>query len=85
MSELEYYNKLDEVIDRFKNGKELYKKNASFNMIVQMLAKGENPYDVIEGLVKSNEDIQSAFTQYTHRDTRPILHNGVTYEVTYGK
>jgi hypothetical protein len=36
----EFYNKTEECIAKFKNGKERYKTSPTFNMVVQMLVRG---------------------------------------------
>ncbi len=46
MTPIERYAKTDEVISKFKNGKELYKNSATFNRVVQMLVRGADPLDV---------------------------------------
>lgn len=71
--ELERYNKTDEIISKFKNGKERYKRSVLFNKVAQMLVRDMDPYEVIDQLIMSNEDFQNALEQYMHRDTRPVL------------
>lgn len=73
MTEREFYEKTDECIARFKNGKQLYKESATFNMVVQMLVRDVSPYEIIEQLCQSSEDQSRAFIQYMHRDTRPMV------------
>ena len=75
MTAEEIYNKTNEIVSRFKNGEELYRNNALFNTIVQMLVRGESEYNIIEMLIKNQSDIHNAFTQYINRDTRPMLMN----------
>lgn len=73
MTEQEHYRKTDECIAQFKNGKELYQKSALFNSIVQVLVRGQSPYEVIEMLIQQSEDNHNAMVQYIHRDTRPMV------------
>lgn len=73
MNEMELYRKTDEIIAKFKNGKQLYQKSATFNIIVQMLVRNVDPYDVIFQLCQIVEDSQKAFQQYIYRDTRPLI------------
>ena len=73
MDRTELYEKTNECIARFKNGKEKYQKSALFNMIIQQLARGVDPYEVIEQLIQTTEDTQKAFEQYMYRDTRPTV------------
>jgi hypothetical protein len=75
MTQKEYNHKLDEVVSRFKNGRELYNKSALFNQIVQVLIREDDPYAVIEHLVQANTDTQKAFISYVERDTRPMYFN----------
>lgn len=44
MTEQEFYQKTDECIARFKNGKERYKTSATFNRVIQMLVRDVDPY-----------------------------------------
>jgi hypothetical protein len=68
----EFYQKTDECIARFKNGKERYKTSPTFNIVVQMLVRGTDPYEVIDRLCQMSDDQTNAFSQYITRDTRPI-------------
>lgn len=70
------YSKTSECIAKFKNGNHRYQQSALFNQVVQMLVRGVDPYDVIDHLVQVNEDTLNAFTQYLHRDTRPMIMSG---------
>jgi hypothetical protein len=68
----ERYKKTDEIIAKFKNGKERYQQSALFNKVVQMLVRDADPLEIIDQLITTTEDFQKAFEQYMHRDTRPI-------------
>ena len=69
---IDFHTKVDEIINKFNNGRELYKRNALFNRCVQMLVRDENPYDLILRLVHMADDCQNAMKAYIERDTRPI-------------
>ncbi len=68
----EHYKKTDEVVAKFKNGKERYQQSALFNMVVQMLVRDADHLEIIDQLITITDDTQKAFEQYIHRDTRPI-------------
>lgn len=71
----ERHKKITEILEKFKNGKELYKRNAVFNKAVQMMVDGMDVYDVLEQVILSAEQTQRAFQDYMYRDTRPIHFN----------
>lgn len=71
----EFYNKTDECIARFKNGKERYRNSPTFNAVIQMLVRGADSYEIIDQLCQSIDDQTRAFEQYMHRDTRPFITN----------
>ena len=73
MNEKEFYNKTDECIARFKNGKERYKTSVTFNKVVQMLVRGVSPYEVIDCLCQMSDDQNEAFIQYINRDNRSMI------------
>ena len=72
---IDYRQNTDEVVDLFKNGKELYMKSPLFNKVVQMLVRRESPYEVIQQLIQCNEDSYNAMVAYIQRDTRPLIFN----------
>ena len=76
MTESEFYNKTDEVVSKFKNGKELYQKSALFNRSVQMLVRGVTEYELIEHLIYITEDSTKSFEEYIQRDRRPMMITG---------
>lgn len=71
MSPRNLYDKTDELVLRFKNGRERYRTSPTFNVMIQMLARGESEYDVIDTLCQRLDDQIKAFEQYALRDTRP--------------
>ena len=78
MNDKEFYNKTDEFIAMFKNGKERYKTSATFNRVVQMLVRGCSPYEIIDSLCQMSDDQNEAFIQYIYRDTRPMITDNKT-------
>lgn len=73
MNSIEFYNKTDECISRFKNGKERYKTSATFNRVIQMLVRNVDPYDIIDQLCQMSDDQMKAFEQYVNRDTKSFI------------
>ena len=67
--------KLKEVIARFPDGNERFRRSAIFNTVVQVLARGGDEYDVINSLIKNAEKVQKAYTDHlsvcNHRDIIP--------------
>lgn len=72
MKDQEFYNKTDECINRFKNGKERFMHSPTFNKVVQMLVRDVDPYEVIDALCQNIDDQNNAFTEYVRRDVRPL-------------
>lgn len=70
---MDSYNKTEEIINKFKNGKERYQKSALFNTIVQMLVRGVDEYEIIDDLINVTQDSTNALEQYMYRDTRPMI------------
>jgi|GEM_PF-6315334 len=75
MDKLEFYRKTDEVISKFKNGKELYRKSPMFNQVVQMIVRDVDLYDIIESIVTTVDDTQKAFEHHLINDYRPLFMN----------
>lgn len=73
MIEEEHYRKTSETIAKFKNGEKRYRTSVLFNIAVQMLVRGEDPFEVIDQLITATEDTNKALIQYMYRDTRPIV------------
>jgi len=69
------YAKITELLAKFKNGEELYKKSPLFNQAIQMMVEGLDVYQVLEEIILANERTQKAFNDYVLRDTRPIYFN----------
>ena len=72
LTQNERYQKITELLEKFKNGKELYKTNPMFNQAIQMMVEGMDEFEVIEQIILTNERISRAFEDYINRDTRPI-------------
>lgn len=72
MMQEEYYQKTDECVAKFKNGKARYQQSATFNRVIQMLVRDADPMEIIDQLVTITDDTQKAFEQYMLRDTRPM-------------
>ena len=73
MDRHEFYKKTDETIAKFKNGRERYNNSATFNRVVQMLVRGEDPLEIIDQLSMSIDDKNKAFEQYILRSTAPFF------------
>jgi len=71
--EQKIYTDVDRCINLFKNGEERYKKSPTFNNVIQMLIRNENPFEVIDFLCLMLDDQSKAFEQYIIRDTRPMI------------
>jgi len=72
LTQNERYQKITELLEKFKNGKELYKRNSMFNQAIQMMVEGMNEFEVLELVILANERTSRAFEDYVNRDTRPI-------------
>ena len=70
---MDSYQKTEEVINRFKNGRERYHRSALFNKVVQMLVRGVDEYEIINDLINITQDSTNALEQYIYRDDRPII------------
>ncbi len=73
MDKLEMYKKTDEIISKFKNGKELYHKSPMFNQVVQMLVRDVSFYDIIESIINSVDDTQRALEHHLMSSYKPIF------------
>lgn len=71
MNQEEIYKKTEEIIAKFKNGKERYHVSAMFNQVVQMLVRDVDLYDVIDQLIYAAEDSTKALEQYMIRTVPP--------------
>jgi hypothetical protein len=67
------YQKITELLSKFKNGEELYKRNVMFNQAIQMMVEGMNEFEVLEQIILASDRTQRAFEDYVNRDTRPMV------------
>jgi len=74
MNEQDRYQKTKEVIGKFKNGEERYRNSPTFNVVVQMLVRGADPYEVIDQLINTTDDTTAALHQYMQRTAPPPFH-----------
>jgi len=75
MNQNERYQKINELLKKFKNGEDLYRKSPMFNKAIQMMVEGMNEFEVLEQIVLTSEQINRAFEDYINRDTRPVSIN----------
>lgn len=68
MNSSERYLKITEILKKFKNGEELYKKSPLFNQATQMMIEGVDVYDVLEEIIKAAERTSNAFEDYVNRN-----------------
>jgi hypothetical protein len=74
MNEQERYQKTKETIAKFKNGEERYRNSPTFNVVVQILVRGADTYDVIDQLINIADDTTAALHQYMQRTAPPPFH-----------
>jgi hypothetical protein len=55
---------LNDIISKFTNGEERYNNDPTFNKVVMMLYHGHEPLDIIDSLIKTNNEITEAFRNY---------------------
>lgn len=67
METQEQYKKTEDLITKFPNGKERFRKSALFNKTIQMLIRGVDVYDVIDQLIMVNEDTAKAFEHHLNK------------------
>lgn len=70
--QMEFYRKTDEVISKFKHGKEMYRKSAMFNQCVQMLVRDADPLEIIEMLCVSHDDMRKALEHRIVNELVPV-------------
>lgn len=71
----ERFQKITELLSKFKNGEELYKRSAMFNQAIQLMVEGMNEFEVLEQIIIASDRTQRAFEDYVNRDTRPLKIN----------
>jgi len=75
MAQRERFDKISKLLQKFKNGEDLYRKSALFNQAIQMMVEGMNEFEVLEQVILANERTINAFTDYVNRDSRPMSIN----------
>lgn len=55
---------IEEIVERFPNGKERFETDPVFNKVVMMIANDTDVYKIIDSLVKSNNEITEAFRKF---------------------
>lgn len=60
-------NNIFTLLTQFKNGKKLFHTSPTFNKVIQMLARGAKPLEVIEDLINNCDSIQQAFEKHLQR------------------
>jgi ADP-ribosylglycohydrolase len=60
----ERIKKKKEIINRFKNGEELYKTSPLFNASIQMMSEGVSIYDVFESAIIEMERCHKSFSDH---------------------
>ena len=55
---------INEILDKFPNGKERFNTDPLFNKVVMMIAHGGDLYKIIDTLVVSNNEITEAFRNH---------------------
>ena len=63
---------MKELIDSFKNGEELYYKNAVFHTIINGLANGMTEHQAIEHLIEINESLTNHMEELLKSTNRII-------------
>jgi hypothetical protein len=63
---------MQEIINSFKNGEELFITNPTFNKIVYALAHGMTEHQAIEHLIEINESVMDRMKELL--DTLPVAH-----------
>lgn len=55
---------VEEIAERFPNGKERFANDPLFNKVVMMIAHDTDVYKIIDSLIKSNNEITEAFRKH---------------------
>jgi len=56
--------KLKEILSKFKDGEERYKKSPTFNVTVRALLNGTDPILIIDQLIQMNENTSALFDKF---------------------
>ena len=55
---------IEEIVERFQNGKERFETDPVFNKVIMMIANDTDVYKIIDSLIKSNNEITEAFRKF---------------------
>lgn len=68
--DISYYEKVDEIVSKVKNGETLFRESTHFNMSVIAIARGEDPLNIIGQLSQSLTGQSKAFELHLTRQVR---------------
>lgn len=55
---------IDEILEKFPNGRERFNKDPLFNKVVMSIAYNGDLYNIIDSLINSNNEITETFQNY---------------------
>lgn len=55
---------IDEILEKFPNGRERFNKDPLFNKVVMLIANNGDLYNIIDTLINSNNEITETFRNY---------------------
>ena len=55
---------IDEILEKFPNGRERFNKDPLFNKVVMSIANNGDLYNIIDTLINSNNEITETFRNY---------------------
>lgn len=55
---------IDDILEKFPNGKERFNKDPLFNKVIMLIAYNGDLYNIIDTLINSNNEITEAFQNY---------------------
>ncbi len=73
MEQEEFVRKAEYYISLFDNGEDRYRKSALFNRVIQMLVRGENPYEVIDILCNTVDEQNKLLEKSVTRSVLPPI------------
>jgi hypothetical protein len=68
----EIKSNIDRLIEKYDIERKKYHNSALFSNVINSLARGADPIDILCQLIVNIEEIQERFKLYVERDTRPI-------------
>lgn len=72
-SKEEIHAKTQELISRFKNGKERFHESAILHQVICSLARDADYIDIIDQLITGQEKLSSEYEKYVKGDSRPLF------------